>query len=327
MRTIIYGTGAIGGAIAAALSLSGQEVVGIARGARQAAIAERGLLFRTPEGARRTHFPCVADPTEIELRSDDVILLTMKTQDTLPALERLRAAGVTDHPIFCGQNGVSNERFALRRFPEVHGVALRMPTFVVEPDDVVAFSMPQHGLLDIGCYGGGINAHDERMVEALTRANIAAFASDDIMTWKYGKLLFNLHNILEAALSRDADAGRLFAPVLKEGQEILTSCGIAFRDVANDPRRKVHMVFHEIDGVDYDGGSTTQSFVRGSGSVETDYINGEIALLARLNGLSAPANAYLTDLSARLLRERAKPGDMSADRIEAEMRACGVMFD
>lgn len=327
MRTIIYGAGAIGGAIAAAMALSGQEVIGIARSARQAAIARDGLLFRTPDRSVRTHFPCVADPTEITFRPDDAIVLTMKTQDTLPALDRLRAAGVTDQPIFCGQNGVSNERFALRRFPEVHGIALRMPTFVTGPDDVIAFSMPQHGLMDIGRYPGGFNHHDERLVDALKRANIAAFATDDIMAWKYGKLLFNLHNILEAALSRAADSARLFAPVLQEGKDILTACGITFEDIAGDPRRKAHMVFHDVEGVDYDGGSTTQSLARGSGSVETDYLNGEIALLARLHGLSAPANAYLTDLSARLIRDQARPGDMSADRIEAEMRACGVVFD
>ena len=44
----------------------------------------------------------------------DAILLTMKSQDTVAALERLRAAGVSKQPIFCVQNGVANERFALR---------------------------------------------------------------------------------------------------------------------------------------------------------------------------------------------------------------------
>ncbi|MFL4997556.1 MAG: ketopantoate reductase family protein, partial [Microvirga sp.] len=46
MRIIVYGVGAIGGTVAAALALSGQEVIGIARGAHLKAIQSDGLLLR-----------------------------------------------------------------------------------------------------------------------------------------------------------------------------------------------------------------------------------------------------------------------------------------
>ena len=143
MRVIVYGVGAIGGTVAAAIALSEQQVVGIARGAQLAAIQASGLLLRTPDKTARAAFTCVADPTEIELRSDDVVLLTMKTQDTLTALDRLRTAGLADQPIFCVQNGVSNERFALRRFPNVHGVTVMMPASYAVPGEVCAFSTPR----------------------------------------------------------------------------------------------------------------------------------------------------------------------------------------
>jgi 2-dehydropantoate 2-reductase len=45
----------------------------------------------------------------------------MKTQDTGAALERLRAVGAADQPIFCVQNGVANERMALRLFRTCSG--------------------------------------------------------------------------------------------------------------------------------------------------------------------------------------------------------------
>ena len=47
MRIIVYGVGAIGGTVASAVALSGQEVVGIARGAQLRAIREGGLVLRT----------------------------------------------------------------------------------------------------------------------------------------------------------------------------------------------------------------------------------------------------------------------------------------
>jgi 2-dehydropantoate 2-reductase len=215
MRIIVYGVGAIGGTVAAALTLSGQPVIGIARGTQLAALQANGLLLRTPDKTERAVFPCVGDPSEIDVRSDDLILLTMKTQDTLPALERLRAAGVVEQPIFCVQNGVANERFALRRFREVHGVTVMMPATLPTPGEVSAFSTPRHGIFDIGRYPRGSNEHDARLAHALETGNIAAFVTPDVMQSKYGKLLLNLGNIVEAALGVDADR-KPFVSLLQE---------------------------------------------------------------------------------------------------------------
>ncbi|MGH2634470.1 MAG: ketopantoate reductase family protein, partial [Tepidiformaceae bacterium] len=81
MRYIIYGAGGIGGAIGGRLFLAGREVVLIARGAHLDAIRAGGLLLRTPEGDHRLPIDVAGHPREIEFRDDDVVLLTMKTQD------------------------------------------------------------------------------------------------------------------------------------------------------------------------------------------------------------------------------------------------------
>lgn len=326
MRTIVYGVGAVGGTVAAALALAGREVVGIARGQRVADLNQNGLMLRTPQWSKRAHFPCVADPSEIELRPDDAILLTMKTQDTGPALERLRVAGVTTQPIFCVQNGVANERFALRLFPEVHGVTVRMPAFL-DGGDACAFSEPKHGIFDTGLYPRGSNAHDEGLAEALNAANIATFVQEDVMKLKYGKLFINLNNILEGVLGRGVECKRIFDLLKREAAAALEAAGIAWTDVGGaDPMRDEYMRFKPIEGVSYDGGSTTQSLMRGAGSVETDFINGEIALIARLHGTEAPANAFLVDLAARLAREGVRPGSLTTADLEAQMEARGIAF-
>ncbi|MBZ6075013.1 ketopantoate reductase family protein [Microvirga puerhi] len=326
MRIIVYGVGGIGGTVAAASALSGQEVIGIARGAQLEAIRNNGLLLRTPERASRAHFPCVEDPTEITFRSDDAILLSMKTQDTLPALERLRAAGVAEQPIFCVQNGVSNERFALRRFPEVHGVTVMMPATLTAPGEVCAFSTPRHGIFDIGRYPSCRNSHDDALAQALEAANIAAFVMSDVMQSKYGKLILNLRNILEAALGLEADYGRFDALLRNEAETAFKAAGIVWRDFGgSDPRREQLMRSRPIEGVHRSGGSTTQSLARGSGSIETDYLNGEIVLLGRLHGVPTPANAYFVDLGARMIREKLKPGSIPIAQVEAELKAAGVV--
>lgn len=318
MRIIVYGVGAIGGTVTAALALSGPEVIGIARGAQLQAIKEGGLILRTPEGAFRASFPCVSDPAGIAFRSDDAILLTMKTQDTLPALERLRAAGVLEQPIFCVQNGIANERFALRRFPEVHGVTVMMPADLSAPGEVSAPSTPRHGIFDIGRYPAGSNGYDTKLAQVLEAANIAAFVTSDVMPGKYGKLLMNLSNILEAALGLEADTKPFAALLRAEAEAVYAAAGIKWKDVAaSAPRRHELMRNKPIAGVRRTGGSTTQSLARGADSIETDYLNGEIVLLGRLHGVPVPANTYFLDLSARMVRQRLKPGSISISEVDA----------
>jgi 2-dehydropantoate 2-reductase len=325
MRIIVYGVGAIGGTVAAALALAGQEVIGIARGAQLAAIRAGGMLLRTPEREARAAFACVGDPAEIAFRPDDAILLTMKTQDTVAALERLRAAGVAEQPVFCVQNAVANERFALRRFPNVHGVTVMMPAAYLVPGEVAAFATPRLGIFDIGRYPQGSDADDRSLAAALEAAGIAAFVDDDVMQSKHGKLLMNLGNVLEAALGVVADSRRFRHLVRAEAEAVYAAAGIAWRDVgAADPRRDAFLRITEVSGAPRSGGSSTQSLARGTGSIETDYLNGEIVLLGRLHGVPVPGNAYLTALGARLAREGLPPGAVTAGEIEAALAAAGV---
>jgi 2-dehydropantoate 2-reductase len=325
MRFIIYGVGAIGGTVAAALSLSGREVIGIARGAQLDAIRSGGLLLRTPDKEVRARFSCVADPAEIGFGPDDAILLTMKTQDTLAALERLRAAGVSGQPIFCIQNGVTNERLALRRFANIHGVTVMMPAGFAAPGEVNAFSSPRHGVFDIGRYPSGADRDDEVLVEAFNAANIAAFVTPDVMASKYGKLIMNLSNILEAALGSGVDTKRFTVVLQAEAKAAFAAAGVAWRDVGeSDPRRGALVQSRPIAGVGRSGNSSAQSLARGTGSIETDYLNGEVALLSRLHGLASPANDYFVTLSARMVREKLKPGAITMDEVEAGLRAAGV---
>ena len=52
------------------------------------------------------------------------------------------------------------------------------------------------------------------------------------------------------------------------------------------------------------GGSTWQSLQRGTGNIETDYLNGEIVMIAHQAGLEAPINQRLASLAgARPLPE------------------------
>ena len=313
MRIIILGVGAVGGTIGGLLALAGEEVLGIARGAQLAALRARGLLLRQPGQARTVRFDLAEAPAGVAFRPDDAILLCTKTSQTEAALEDLRAAGVTDQPVFCTQNGVENERLAARRFPNVHGITVLLPALYTTPGEVAAFGDPRPGVLDVGRFPSGHDGADTALVAALERAGFAAYVQDDVMARKHSKLLMNLGNIVQAAHGKGAANDPITTALRAEARSVLAAAGIAIEDVGEaDPRREM-IRFGEIAGVPYLGGSTTQSLERGTGSLETDYLNGEIALLGRLHGVPAPLNAWYTRLAARMARDRLPPFSIPRD--------------
>jgi 2-dehydropantoate 2-reductase len=319
MKFVVYGVGAVGGVIAAKLALGGAEVVGIARGPQLEALRKTGLKLRTPEGENLVRFGAAADPEEIRFAPDDVVILATKTQDSPLALQRLRAAGVADQAIVCAQNGVTNERFALRRFPNVYAMTVILPATFVTAGEVAAFGTPHPGILDLGRYPTGADATAETIAAALRQAGFASEVDPDVMAGKYGKLVMNLANIIEAALA-PGDHAALIAAARAEAEAVYRAAGITCRNVGeDDPRRKALMQTQPVAGADRVGSSTKQSLVRHTGSIETDYLNGEIVLLGRLNDVPTPVNAFFSALAQRLVGEKLKPGTVTAAEAEREI--------
>jgi len=318
MRIVVFGTGAIGGTVAAALARKGQDVTVIARGAQLAAIREKGLRLRSPVDDFTVPLDAVESPAEARIGRGDAVLMAIKGQHMQAALEALRTGGVQDQPIFCLQNGVDNERKALRLFDNVHGVTVMMPAAFRVPGEVIVYSQPQYGVFDIGRATGGHDDADEALAEALTAANIAGYVADEVMASKYGKLLLNLNNIVGAAFLAEEDTEPLKDRLRKEAEAVLAAAGIRWANVGvSDARRKKHMSMGEVPGAVPFASSTRQSLERGTGSVETDWLNGEIALLGRLHGVSTPANAAMTRLAARMARENMAPGTVPVAEILA----------
>ncbi|MCG6859649.1 MAG: ketopantoate reductase family protein [Salaquimonas sp.] len=322
MRFIISGVGAIGGTVAACLAGNGREVAGIARGRQLDAIREGGLTLKTPDGGSHVRFDCAADIASLGLRPDDVILLCVKSQDTQDVLERLAAAGATRQPVLCLQNGVANERVALRYFENVYGVSVMMPCDFAAPGLVHAFGTPHPGIFDIGRYPSGRDGTTEEIAGIFNEAGIVSFVHEQVMASKYGKLLVNLHNVLEAGFGRE-DAYRSWAEKAREeAAAAYRAAGIEWQDVGfNDPRREQYMKMGTIPGVRRMGSSSTQSLMRGAGSIETDYLNGEIALLGRLHGVPVPVNAALCRIGRKLLAGSLDLGKVKDADIKAELAA------
>ncbi|MGH3248255.1 MAG: ketopantoate reductase family protein, partial [Trebonia sp.] len=209
MRYIIIGAGAVGGTIGGRLALAGHEVVLSARGAHLDALRERGLRLATPLGTDFVRAPAIGGPEEIHLGRDDVLIVATKSQDSAAVLtewaRRPVAGGGTacqDLPVICAQNGVANERFALRRFRQVYGMCVWLPATHVAPGEVAAHGQPLAGLLWVGRYPGGTDDAIKRVAADLAGSRFLAPVSPEVMRWKYRKLLGNLGNAIEALCGR-----------------------------------------------------------------------------------------------------------------------------
>ena len=318
MRYVIYGAGAVGGVIGGRLHAAGSEVVLVARGAHLEALQRDGLHLLTPEGEEHHAIRAIGVPGDIDLAEDDVVLLTMKGQDTVAALDDLRASAPQAIAVVCAQNGVANERAAIRRFPNVYGMCVWLPGVFLTPGVVVQHAAPIAGSLDVGRYPEGDDDRAAAIAKDLTNARFASKSDPKIMAAKYRKLLSNLGNALDA-ICADGFGSALYHRAQEEAEAVFTAAGIEVQ-----PREEAqlrHVTLKEVAGHEWAGSSSRQSLARGTGTIEVDYLNGEIVLLGRLHGVPTPVNELLQREANAAARAGVRPGSVSIAEIESKLRS------
>lgn len=325
MRYVVVGAGAVGGTVGGRLYDAGHDVVLVARGAHADVMRRNGLRLALPERVLNVRAPVATSVGEVALAADDVVLLATKTQDTAAVLDDL-AALRRDVPVACIQNGVANERMALQRFGDVYGVVVMLPAVLLEPGRIDAQGHPFSGLLDLGRAPEGVDDLAKQIAADLSDSGFVSQAVPDIMRWKYAKLLRNLGNAIEALCGHDlsdedlAVVAHIDQRLRDEAEACFTVAGIAWTgDEEWFARRQKQVQWTPVEGRDRAGGSSWQSLARGSGSVEADYLNGEIVALGRRHGVPTPANAVVQQLATAAASAGAAPGSMTVTELRRHL--------
>lgn len=311
-RYIIIGAGAVGASLAAQFALSGIDYVLVGRGAQIKHIREHGLTFQRPEGVRQINLK-VFDLVDVpELRQDDILLLTVKSQDAVSALafwswrsvsgsSSLAAATL---PVVTFQNGLATEAAALRTFGKVYGASILTPARFTQTGTVVAGGEPQLGIVTVGRFPDGRDETSEQIAADLNKVGYLAEAAGDIRRWKAAKLLHNVRNVLELFDGPADLRDRVGSALVEEARQALEAAGYSF---ASPSERTVDISNWRIapnSGISPGQQSTWQSFTRGASS-EVDFLNGEIVLLGRLHGIATPYNEAVQALAGELTQKGA----------------------
>ena len=327
-RYIIIGAGGVGAGLAAGFAQADLQVVLVSRGETYEAIRDRGLRYRQGGQSRTLDVHVVGSPENVRLRRTDILVLATKSQDAPATLADWAWRPVEDGglaaelPLLLTQNGLEAERVALRYFSTVIGGMTLVAARHVVAGEVEILNAPRIGQLIVGAYPSAALAPRaavvaDRIAADLNAARWLSQSVPDIQRWLVWKVTVNATFALSVLAGTEAERGTLRELISDEVRRVLTAAGLALADPAEETTYDSSQASVTPDGTGIGHRpSTWQSFARGSGS-EVDYLNGEIALLARLNGVPAPYNTALQQVLGRSAARREAPGVHTVAEVHA----------
>ena len=101
------------------------------------------------------------------------------------------------------------------------------PATYLSPGVVQAHSAPITGILDIGRWPAGVDRTATTIATILRASTFSSEPREDIARWKWGKLLTNLGNAVEAVCGVAARAGKVTELAQNEALSCLDAAGLA----------------------------------------------------------------------------------------------------
>jgi 2-dehydropantoate 2-reductase len=239
MNVVILGAGALGTVLGAHLAKAGEEVTLITRGNRAAFLQENGA---TITGLVDFTVPVtvITDPHQVQ--EADVLIITVKTYDTEPAL-----ASVTHMQagsVLSLQNGVLKDEQLAATFgwEKVLG-AMAVFSAEVLPTGTVRFT------LNAGFYLGelpeGTSERVQTLGDTFDHAGIVVQVTPHVQSFEWSKYVIFVCLMAPAVLTRletykllrDRHTASITASLLHEMAQIATTRGIALEDMPPLPTK------------------------------------------------------------------------------------------
>ena len=320
MKFCIYGAGAIGGYLAVELSLSGQEVCVIARGAHLEAIRERGLTLRID--GREKVARVAADSEPRNFGPQDVVICALKAHQAFESAAQFAPLLGQDTAVVTAMNGIpwwyfykTGGRFEGRYLDSVDPGGRQWQSIgpqraigcVVEPAcEIIAPGVIEHHQFNRFILGEPDGSRSNRVLQlsaALTAAGFDAPLRDNIR-WNiwlklWGNVCFNPISALTGAtlgrMTGDPDLRALCRTMMQETQAVNEALDVRIPGDMMDRRLAgaAAAAEHKM--------SMLQDLERGR-SLEIDALVGVVQELGRLTAVKTP----VVDAVLALIKERAR---------------------
>jgi len=307
----IFGAGSIGCYLGGLLLNSGLSVSFLGREKFQTALLKNGLCLTHFENPKISILPTKIDfsvqPKSIS--NADIILVTVKSQDTGTAAKTISKFAKTDALVISFQNGVSNTDI-LKTYLPTHKVLGGVVPFNVTGTAPGQFHCGTEGNLSI-------EAGDDRLkilTEAFFISCQDADIYDSILPVQWGKLLVNLNNALNALTGgtlrhglMQRDYRKSLAMVISEALSVVHGAGIEPANFGKTSAEKMikvlslpsfiyKIIMNRIVKIDENARSSMLDDLEMGRDSEVDYLQGAIVKLAKQTNQAAPYNKEILHL-------------------------------
>ena len=322
-KIAVFGAGSIGCYLGGLLASAGCDVVFIGREKVKWGAKMRGLTL--------THFK--RKPIQVEsheflffteahrLSEADIVIVTVKSQDTLAAAREFAPHLKSDALIISFQNGVRNVAYLSQALPE-HRVIGGMVPFNVTAPAISEYHCGTEGDLVIEKQD---DPRIDYLVKAFKKAGQPIKAVKDIQAVQWGKLIINLNNALNTLHGDTLKTGlaqkdyRLaLAAMMEEAVNITQEAGIEVGSFGGSSPQKVISILKKPNWVygpvssglvkiDANARSSMLDDLEAGKKCEVDYLQGEIIQLAEEIYKSAPINQVILEAVHSAFKTGASP--------------------
>lgn len=337
MKIGIYGAGAIGCYVGGQLASAGAQVFFVGRERVRDSINQNGLSL---SHYLRSEILVPTDNFSFNLTADklsdvDIILVTVKSQDTETTGFDLASTADKNTVIISFQNGVSNADVLRKAMPGFTVLGAVVP-FNVTSLSPGRFHSGTEG--DLMIQSTASSALIE-MQSLFVKAGQGCQLVDDIASVQWGKLLTNLNNAMNTLTGAPLKVGlkqkhyrKALALMIEEALNIVKAAGISVTPFGKaTPEKMIRvlrlpnflylLIMDRIIRIDDSARSSMLDDLDTGRASEIDFLQGEIVRLAQRTGQSAPINQQILNDVNKAFSKGVSPKLNGAELLQTVLKA------